>query len=44
MYKCKYCNKEFNKLQSLAAHMSHCKLNPNYNEKIDNMEVHLRRT
>jgi hypothetical protein len=37
MYKCKYCNKEFNKSQSLAAHISHCKLNPNYNEEIDKL-------
>lgn len=35
MYKCKYCNKEFEKYQSLAAHISHCKLNPNYDEHKD---------
>lgn len=35
MYVCKYCNKEFKKYQSLAAHLSHCKLNPNYNAEKD---------
>lgn len=40
MYKCKFCGKEYLKPQSLAAHVSHCKLNPNkrtkksYNYKI----------
>lgn len=35
MYICKYCNKEFEKCQSLSAHLSHCKLNPNYNFEKD---------
>lgn len=36
MYKCKYCNKEFEKYQSLSAHYGHCKYNPNNtNEKLN---------
>ena len=35
MFKCKYCGKEFEKIQSLAAHISHCKLSPNYNKELD---------
>lgn len=31
MYKCKYCNKEFKTSQSLAGHVGHCKMNPNFN-------------
>ena len=31
MYKCKYCNKEFSSAQSLAGHIGHCKMNPNFN-------------
>ena len=34
MYKCKYCNKEFEKSYQLAAHVSMCKLNPKYNENL----------
>lgn len=34
MYKCKYCGKEFEKSHSLAAHISMCKLNPNYEQHI----------
>lgn len=30
MYKCKYCNKEFKTAKSLAGHMGHCKMNPNF--------------
>lgn len=33
MYKCKYCGKDFEKLQSLVAHYRHCKLNPNFDEE-----------
>ena len=29
MYKCKYCGKEFEKSQSLSAHLGHCEMNPN---------------
>ena len=29
MYKCKYCGKEFEKPQSLSAHLGHCEMNPN---------------
>lgn len=29
MYVCKYCSREFIKCNSLYAHMSHCKQNPN---------------
>ena len=32
MYKCKYCNKEFSSAQSLAGHIGHCKMNPNYDK------------
>lgn len=34
MGKCKYCDKEFVKYQSLGAHISSCKLNPNYDNNI----------
>ena len=30
MKKCKYCNREFEKLQSLKTHEFRCKQNPNY--------------
>lgn len=30
MYKCKYCEKEFDTKYQLAGHVTHCKLNPNY--------------
>lgn len=30
MFKCKYCNKEFESKYKLAGHSTHCKLNPNY--------------
>ena len=30
MFKCKYCNQEFETKQKLGGHTSHCKLNPNY--------------
>ena len=29
MFKCKYCNREFEKSTALAGHISHCKENPN---------------
>ena len=29
MFKCKYCNREFEKPSALAGHISHCKENPN---------------
>ena len=32
MYKCKYCNKEFEKSVSLGGHVTKCKLNPKYIE------------
>lgn len=38
MYKCKYCGKEFEKLQSLVAHYRHCKLNPNFDEETYNQK------
>lgn len=31
MLKCKYCGKEFEKYQSLAAHIGHCKFKPGFN-------------
>lgn len=33
MYICEFCNKEFQKVQSLSAHMRHCKSNPNFDEQ-----------
>lgn len=30
---CKYCGREFEKYQSLSAHISHCKLNPNFDKE-----------
>lgn len=38
MYKCKYCNKEFETKTSLLAHNAHCKLNPKIKEKLDLIE------
>lgn len=32
---CKYCGKEFDNQFGLMGHISHCKLNPNYNEERD---------
>ena len=29
MFKCKFCNREFEKSTALAGHISHCKENPN---------------
>jgi len=34
MYKCKYCEKEFEKPYQLAAHISMCKSNPKYEENL----------
>lgn len=30
MFKCKYCNQEFETKHKLSGHVTHCKLNPNY--------------
>ena len=30
MVKCKYCGKEFDNPQKLGGHVTHCKMNPNY--------------
>lgn len=35
MYKCKFCNKEFEKPSSVAAHVSSCKLNPNFQKNLE---------
>ncbi len=35
MYKCKYCEKEFEKAYQLAAHISNCRLNPKYTENVE---------
>lgn len=34
MYKCKYCNKEFEKAHSLAAHVSMCRYSPKFEEAV----------
>ena len=34
IYKCKYCNKEFDNPYKLGGHVNRCKLNPNYKENI----------
>lgn len=39
MYNCKYCNKEFEKPYQLAAHVSMCKLNPNYQENLEKRKI-----
>lgn len=36
MYVCKYCSREFIKCNSLYAHMSHCKQNPNKTRTYEN--------
>lgn len=38
MFKCKYCNREFNTKQQLAGHVSHCSLNPNYENNMNILE------
>ena len=38
MFKCKYCNKEFNTKQQLSGHVSHCTLNPNYENNMNILE------
>lgn len=32
-YTCEFCNKSFEKVQSLSAHKRHCRSNPNFNEE-----------
>ena len=39
MFKCKYCNKEFEKSTSLAGHVSHCKQNPNKDKNYKNQQI-----
>lgn len=39
MCKCNFCGKEFNKYQSLAAHIGHCKAKPDFNEEAYNKRV-----
>ena len=34
MFKCKYCNREFEKLTVLAGHISYCKENPNKKKEL----------
>ena len=38
MIKCKYCNKEFETSQKLGGHVSRCKLNPNYEKNLKQLE------
>lgn len=39
MYKCKYCEKEFEKGYQLAAHISMCNMNPNYKENLEKRKI-----
>lgn len=34
IYKCKYCNKEFDNRYKLGGHVNRCKLNPNYKDNL----------
>lgn len=38
IYKCKYCGKEFDSKHQLAGHTAHCKLNPNYEKNLKQLE------
>ena len=38
MFKCKYCNKEFDNKHKLGGHIIHCKLNPNYEKNLKQLE------
>ena len=38
MHICKYCNKEFETYQKLGGHIIHCKLNPNYEQSLKQLE------
>lgn len=38
MYKCQYCNKEFEKQQAYASHTGKCVLNPNRNNALKHLE------
>lgn len=35
MYKCIFCNKEFDSKQKLGGHVTHCIKNPNYEENMN---------
>ena len=43
MFKCQYCNKEFETKQKLGGHSIHCKKNPNYNEEKEKKQLELAR-
>lgn len=38
MFKCKYCGKEFETKQQLGGHVTRCKLNPNYQNNLHQLE------
>ena len=38
MFKCKYCGKEFETKQQLGGHVTRCKLNPNYQNNLQQLE------
>ena len=38
MFKCKYCEKEFETKQKLGGHVTRCKLNPNYQNNLQQLE------
>ena len=45
MFKCQYCNKEFETKQKLGGHVIHCKNNPNYEkslQQLKNARSHIR--
>ena len=37
VFKCKYCNKTFESKQKLGGHVIHCKLNPNYENTLNQL-------
>ncbi len=37
MFKCKYCNKEFETKQKLGGHIIHCKMGPHYENSLQNL-------
>ena len=39
MFKCQYCNKEFETKQKLGGHVTHCKLNPYYEQSKKQLQM-----
>lgn len=42
MYTCKYCGKQFEKVQSCSAHIAYCRLSPNYKENIRRKSIRMK--